>query len=355
MKALVLEKNAVLKLKRVADPRIREDECLIAVQRAGVCSSDINRAFDHGAYHYPLIMGHEFSGIVKKAGARVKGYSAGDRVSVFPLIPCFRCPFCEEKHFAQCRGYDYYGSRRDGAFAEYVAVKGWNLFRIPKDVSWEKAALLEPTAVAMHALRKVSLRPPETALILGAGLMGLMLARYLGQIVRKENIYIVDRNEGKLEFARSLKINAIHSSQLSWRSELVEKTGGGVHCVFEACGAGATYSHSLEVVRSQGTVVWIGNIEQDLALKRRLVSSILRREIKIYGCWNSCFTHDRDDDWGLALNFLKTLSDDSLFITHLLRLEEGESFLKDLFQNKLKRIRRSPRVFIKAMFHLDDD
>ena len=95
MKALVLESNEKLMYRDVPHPEISSDECLVAVKNAGICRSDIYRAYNNGAYFYPLIMGHEFAGIIKEVGNDVHNYKLGDRVAVFPLIPCKNCEFCK--------------------------------------------------------------------------------------------------------------------------------------------------------------------------------------------------------------------------------------------------------------------
>lgn len=130
MKALVLEKNEVLKYKDIPMPeRKNKNSYLVKVIASGICGSDLHRAFEGEAYHYPLIMGHEFSGTIEE-GFKGSKFKEKDNVVIFPLIPCKKCTACQTGDFAQCMNYDYLGSRRDGGFAEYVYVSEENLFLV---------------------------------------------------------------------------------------------------------------------------------------------------------------------------------------------------------------------------------
>lgn len=108
MKAIVLESNGKLVYKDVPVSEVKEDECLIKIKSAEICHSDISRAFENGAYHYPLIMGHEFAGEVVECGPVVSGFSRGRGVAVFPLLPCFECNSCREQRWVHCSNYDYF-------------------------------------------------------------------------------------------------------------------------------------------------------------------------------------------------------------------------------------------------------
>lgn len=349
MKALVLENNGILFYKDVPMPGPKPDECLIAVKFAGICNSDIQRAYHNGAYFYPLIMGHEFSGVVKEAGVDVKNYKKGDRVAVFPLIPCRKCEFCETGDYAQCRSYDYYGSRRDGAFAEFVAVKEWNLFKIPDDLELKVGALMEPVSVAIHAVRKLSLRADDSFAVFGAGIIGLAIVKYLSTVVDRQNIYLIDRNDFKLSIAADWGVKTVNSKvRENWLEELMKDTGGVNHSI-EACGAVETFKRSLEIVKSHGDVCWLGNIHGDMTLDKKTVSSILRREINIFGCWNSRFNHNADDDWNYASSFMKNFGEIDKLVSHNV-LEDGNSIFEKLCSNKAERGIRDN--FLKIMFHL---
>ena len=337
MKALVLVANGELELQEVPRPEPAEDECLLAVKGAGICNSDISRAYDGGAYFYPLIMGHEFCGVVEAIGSAVTKFKPGDRVAAFPLMPCNECEYCHKENYAQCVNYDYYGSRRAGAFAEFIAVREWNLFAIPQTVSFAEAALLEPVAVAFHALGKTSVGKTDSVAIFGAGIIGLALASYLlTNKVTQGPVFVIDHNEFKLSIAAGFGARTINPQRNdNWLQTLLKDTSGGVNLTIEACGAVSTFEQSLQVVKSHGNVLWLGNIRGDLLLTKQTVSSILRRELTLYGYWNSKYNQTASDDWHAALRFIEKNGLREL-ITHEVSLAEGPQVFARLKANRSK-------------------
>ncbi len=155
MKAWVLHNINDLRYESVDKPQLSDQEVLVAVKAAGICGSDIPRIYQAGAHRHPLILGHEFSGVVEKIGAGVEPFWEGKRVGIFPLIPCGSCLPCSRQQYEMCRSYSYLGSRRDGGFAQYAVVPKENLISLPDGVTYEEAAMLEPMAVAVHAMRRI--------------------------------------------------------------------------------------------------------------------------------------------------------------------------------------------------------
>lgn len=327
MNALVLNANGDLAYKEVVDPVVGDDECLIAVKYAGVCSSDFHRAYDKWAYFYPLIMGHEFAGEILKIGSRVSKYSPGDRVVIFPLIPCKTCEFCLNKQYAQCTNYSYYGSRQNGGFAQLVSVKEWNLLKLPNDISFERAAVIEPISVAFHAISKAEIKSNQKIAILGAGFIGLVTAFILSKTCNAHDIILIDLDKNKLNFAAQYGFSTICTQDNSSWDEILIKSGG-VEIVFEMCGAVQTFKHSLHIVKSHGQVIWVGNVTGDMLFEKKLISSILRKELKIKGSWNSSFTHDDSDDWHKALNYARESNELDKLLTHIVSLSDGANFFE---------------------------
>ncbi|MBF0532371.1 MAG: galactitol-1-phosphate 5-dehydrogenase [Candidatus Omnitrophica bacterium] len=350
MKALVLEENGVLRYRDVADPVIGRDECLVRIKAAGICSSDIHRAFESGAYHYPLIMGHELSGVVETVGPDVRQFKSGDRVAVFPLLPCFECEFCRREFYAQCMKYDYYGSRRDGGFADFLAVPEWNLFPVPDEVDLAAAALLEPFSVGVHAARKITVQAGQTVAVLGAGIIGLMVSRFLAATVQPDQIFVLDRNVLKLRIAADFGCQTVLILPgLDWKKEFIKQTGGVDH-VIETCGAAEVYRATVDLAKHHGNVVWAGNIDGDLHWGRQTVSSVIRKELKIYGCWNAWYTHKNDDDWHAALEFIRQYSGCQDWITQKYPLAQGVEVLQKLRNYKLPQQRLPGETIIKTIF-----
>ena len=209
MKAYALHGVNDLRYEEVDIPEVKDNEVLVNVQAAGVCGSDIPRIYKTGTYSFPLIPGHEFSGVVEMVGQKVDDKWSGKRVGVFPLIPCCKCIPCKNKRFEMCRHYSYLGSRSDGGFAEYVAVPVWNLIELPESVSFEQAAMMEPMAVAVHAMREADVQSDQTVAVIGLGTIGLLLCMFLVQAGVK-NIFVIGNKEFQKQQILALGISADH-------------------------------------------------------------------------------------------------------------------------------------------------
>jgi L-iditol 2-dehydrogenase/galactitol-1-phosphate 5-dehydrogenase len=346
MKALVLEQKGALVYKEVGAPeKYRENLFLIRVHSAGICGSDIHRAFEGGAYHYPLVMGHEFSGVVEEAppGGR---YTKGQRVTVFPLLPCKRCRACQTGDFAQCRDYDYLGSRRDGAFAEYLGAPEENIFPLPDHVNTVHAAMTEPCAVSLHGVRKLAIRGGETAAVYGAGPIGNMVAQWL-RILGCRSVIVVDVDEKKLTIAREMGFTTLNPKAADPVGTIRDLTGGeGADVTVEAVGLPLTFMQALQSVCLRGEVLLLGNISGDLAVGMKDVSNLLRKEIVIHGTWNSKIVPRGIDDWSTTLAYMDRELVVAPLISHTPALSEGPEIFR--------RITRKTEFFNKTIFRIGD-
>lgn len=341
MRAAVLEAVGELHVREVERPRPGAGEALILVGACGVCGSDIARVFVKGTYHFPCIPGHEFAGEVAGLGEGATGFAEGDRVAVFPLVPCGKCDACRMEAYAQCTSYDYLGSRSDGAFAEYVCAPAENLVRVPDNVSLEEAAMTEPAAVARHALRRASPEGGETVAVFGAGPIGVMAAQW-ARIYGAARVLAVDISAEKLDAARAIEdVEAINAAEEEPVRKIRELTGGkGVEIAIEAAGVPATTVGALEVVANFGRVVLMGNPSADVTLPAKLISTVLRREVRILGTWNSSMSK-ADNDWEAVLGAMGSgeLRLKGL-ITHRFGLSEAPAALEmmrrgDTFHNRV--------------------
>lgn len=331
MKAWVLQGIDSLVLKEVPVPALGSGEVLVAVRAAGICGSDIPRIYRTGAHRHPLIPGHEFSGEVVELGENVDRSWLGKRVGVFPLIPCRSCEPCRRKQYEMCRNYDYLGSRRDGGFAEYVAVPVWNLLTLPQSVSYEEAAMLEPMAVAVHAMRRMLSESDIwisengkragfageaeaekkagniSVAVCGLGTIGLLLLMFLKEAGVRE-VYAVGNKDFQKEMAEKLGVteefycDSRRQDQHQW---LMERTGGrGVDQYYECVGKSETYELAVDGTAPAGRVVLVGNPYSDMMLKKEVYWKILRNQLTILGTWNSSFTQEAGDDWHYVLERL---------------------------------------------------
>ena len=331
MKAWVLQGIDSLVLKEVPVPALGSGEVLVAVRAAGICGSDIPRVYRTGAHRHPLIPGHEFSGEVVELGENVDRSWLGKRVGVFPLIPCRSCEPCRRKQYEMCRNYDYLGSRRDGGFAEYVAVPVWNLLTLPQSVSYEEAAMLEPMAVAVHAMRRMLSESDIwisengkragfageaeaekkagniSVAVCGLGTIGLLLLMFLKEAGVRE-VYAVGNKDFQKEMAEKLGVteefycDSRRQDQHQW---LMERTDGrGVDQYYECVGKSETYELAVDGTAPAGRVVLVGNPYSDMMLKKEVYWKILRNQLTILGTWNSSFTQEAGDDWHYVLERL---------------------------------------------------
>jgi len=326
VKALKLYGIGDLRFEDVPVPEPAADEVLLKVLAAGICGSDLPRVFSTGVRKYPTIIGHEFAGEIVSVGEGADPRLAGRRAAVFPLLPCFKCPPCEEKNYASCRNYDYYGSRRDGAFAEFIAVKEWNLVLLPDNVPTKAAAMMEPCAVAVHAIGKSGIKRGDNVCIFGAGAIGLILAN-IAYLQGAKNVAILDVDGAKLDFARGLGLKHVSSSRDDgYLDELAVLTEGkGADICIDAAGVPAAVVGCLNAVRASGTVVLMGNPSGDMMFAQDDYWTILRKQLTLKGTWNSGYGGMPGNDWDKALKYLSGGKLDlSGLITHTFPLEESE-------------------------------
>jgi L-iditol 2-dehydrogenase len=339
VKAVVLKENGRLEFEEISLPPIAADQCQIRVSAAGICSSDIIRSFDNGAYFYPLVMGHELAGEIIEVGSSVTGFRVGDRVGIFPLLPCGNCEHCLQKNYVRCANYDYYGSRRHGGFAEFLNVNSWNLLPVPPEVATENVAALEAVSVVNHALNRGNYKSSSNRRlgIIGGGFLGLIAA----QVIRLERpdieIKIFERNKFKLDLARQMGFAAQAADDTFAWDAAIE---GEFDLVLESCGASSTMSGSLKLVKAGGTVIWMGNPAGDVTFSKNDLGKILRKEITIVGTWNSSY-------WTEALALMQRGLNPSALISRRVKLSEIPDAIQTLSNHK-KRIAACD--YVKVMY-----
>ncbi len=343
MKAWVLHGVGDLRFEEVRKPVPEKGEVLIQVKAAGICGSDIPRIYQNGAYFHPLIPGHEFSGTVVDTGEEVDSGWLGQRVGVFPLIPCGTCMSCQKKLYEMCRNYSYLGSRRNGAFAEYVTAPVWNLIRLPDEITFEEAAMLEPMAVAVHAMRRFCISYRNTMVVCGLGTIGLLLVMLLLE-AGVGKLLVIGNKEYQRQAVLRLGVpeNAYCDSQ-KWEPVrwIMEHTGGcGADVFFECVGKNETYALAIDSMASLGRVILVGNPFTDMNLSKNMYWKILRNQLVVTGSWNSSFLHASEDDWHYALKRLseKKIRPEEL-ITHRMdikEMEKGFHMMRDKIESYVK-------------------
>lgn len=328
MKAYVLHGPNDIRYEEMDVPTLAEGEVLVEVKAAGVCGSDIPRIYQTGAHKHPLIPGHEFAGIVSGIGDGVAEEWIGKRVGIFPLIPCGECGPCQNRQYEMCRNYDYVGSRRDGAYAEYVVVPENNLIELPDNVSYEAAAMLEPMAVAVHAIRRVAIKTEDTVVICGVGTVGTLLLMFLMDSGVK-NILVIGNKESQKQNVLRLGVPEecyCDSKTVDVFEWVMNRTdANGVDVFFECVGRNETVTQVVDLTAPAGQVCLVGNPHSDMTLDKQVYWKILRNQIRLTGTWNSSFTGDMDDDWHYVLErmALGAVAPEQL-ISHRFSIEEIE-------------------------------
>jgi L-iditol 2-dehydrogenase len=321
MKALNLHAIGDLRYEDVPMPKRQSGEVLLKVHACGICGSDIPRIFHHGTYHFPTIVGHEFSGEIVDAD---NPELIGRRAAVFPLIPCRKCAACETGEYAQCADYDYYGSRRDGAYAEYIAVKEWNLIFFSDTLSYEEAAMVEPAAVALHAIGQGEVKVGDTVAIFGAGPIGLMLSMW-AKANGAFQVILCDIDQTKVDFAKSLGLDAVNSRETDPVEYIRNATNGmGADVCIEGAGVTQTFEQTLWAAKKFGHVVCMGNPIGDMKLTQKGYWEILRKQLTVRGTWNSHYNRN-NNDWQKAIKAIETgIINVRPLISHRFKLSESE-------------------------------
>lgn len=345
MKAYVLNGINDLQYEDIDIPNVGSDEVLVEVKAVGICGSDIPRIYKTGAHKHPLIPGHEFAGIVTKIGSNVDEVWIGKRVGIFPLIPCRQCEPCMNENYELCRNYNYLGSRTNGGFAEFCVVPVQNLIELPDNVSYQEAAMLEPMAVAVHAIRRANIKASDTIAICGLGTIGIFILMFLKEM-GIENIYAIGNK--KIQKETAIKLNVSESNYCDAKecdiSKWLNDKNDTVDVIFECVGKNDTINFAIDNVAPNGNVVFVGNPASDISFEKAIYWKILRNQITVTGTWNSLFNGTENDDWHYVLDKLakKTINPEN-FITHIISLEEitkGLEIMRDKSEEYIKIMAR---------------
>ena len=287
-----LVKNKKLVIDREILPKLAKNKIRVKIKAIGICASDIPRAFEKGAYNYPLVMGHEITGKIFESNNRK--FKFNDKVSIFPLIPCKKCSFCKTRNFNHCANYSYYGSRQNGGYAKFIDVNAWNLIKIPKKISYFDSFALEPSAVALNTINTIFKDKPnknDNILILGSGFIGLLIVNLLKIKFKKLKISVLDRNEHKLKYVpKTFKI--INSKNNKNLTELDKK----FDYIIETTGNSTLISNIFSFAKNKSSIIFMGNINNNVSIKKDVINLILRKELKLFGVWNSNYKNPKKDD-----------------------------------------------------------
>lgn len=281
MRAIVLHRPKDIRLEDRPAPVAGPGEVLVRVASVGVCGSDLPRMLVKGAHRMPIVTGHEFSGHIETVGAGVTGWSSGELVAVAPLLPCGRCSQCLTGNFSRCEDYDYFGSRRDGAYAEYVSVPVRNLLKVDQATDPRAIAMTDPASIALHAIWKAGgVTVGQTGGVVGCGPIGLFAIQWL-RMMGAARILAVDVTTEKLDLAAEAgATDCVLASDLDGTALKADVT-------IEAVGLDATITAAISLTAPGGHVGFIGIPVPDVSLPNAVWQRVLRQEISLHGAWNS--------------------------------------------------------------------
>lgn len=292
MKALVLEEYNKLVYREWPDPVIAPHEVLVQVKAAGICGSDVHGMDGSTGRRFPpLIMGHEAAGIITETGKEVKGWQQGDRVTfdstIYPLNDWYTLKglynLSDNRMVLGVSPKEY---KRHGAFAEYISIPQHILYKIPDNVSFTQAAMVEPVAVAAHAVELSSPGWNDNVAVIGTGMIGLFII----QVLRSKGcgkIFAIDTDPLKLKMAGDLGADYLFNpSEEKVRDKILALTSDrGADNIFEAVGIESSIENAIGTVRKGGTVTLVGNLSPYVRIP---LQSVVTRQIRLQGSCAIC-------------------------------------------------------------------
>ncbi|MBN1836086.1 MAG: galactitol-1-phosphate 5-dehydrogenase [Spirochaetales bacterium] len=333
MKALVLKEYKRFAYEEVPQPEPGPGEVLIKVKACGICGSDVHGMDGStGRRIPPIVMGHEAAGTIESLGPGVQGWQTGERVTFDSTVYCGSCWHCRRGEINLCDNRRVLGVscdeyRRDGAFAEYVAVPQHILYRIPEGVGYEQAAMVEAVSIAAHGVNRLSPRLGDAVVVVGAGIIGLLVVQVL-KAAGCGLVAAVDVAAERLEMARRLGADVgLDPTREEVASRVRELTGGrGADGAVEAVGSTAAVQTAVAAVRKGATLALIGNVSPSVEFP---LQSVVTREISVNG---SCASRG---EYPAAIDMIaRRRIDVDALISATAPLREGAEWFRRLYERE---------------------
>jgi len=333
MKALVLTQYKQFELQDVPRPRPTAGEVLVRVQAVGICGSDVHGMDgSSGRRIPPLIMGHEAAGIIAEVGEGVRGWDVGDRVTFDSTVYALDDWYSRRGMYNLSDGREVLGVstpdfKRQGAFAEFLTVPQHILYRIPDNVTYTQAALVEPVAVALHALSLTPIQVNDSAVVVGAGMIGLFVIQAL-KLAGCGRIIAVDLDDNKLRLARQLGATDTlnpGTDEVPVRVQLLTH-GRGADVAFEVVGASATVNMAISCARKGATITLVGNLAPKVEIP---LQAVVTRQLRLQG---SCAING---EYEAALELIAARKIDvEAILSAEVPLEEGADWFHRLYNKE---------------------
>jgi L-iditol 2-dehydrogenase len=322
-------------------PPLQDDEVLVTVKNCGICGSDIHAYLGEQPFmRPPLVLGHEFSGVVDEVGAKVKDFKNGMRVTVEPCLVCHECYNCREGNYNTCEELKVIGCQSIGAFAEKIIVPAERVVPMPDEVDFESGALIEPASVGAHVVKRSGGVAGKNVVVLGSGTIGLLVAR-VAQISGAKSVIITDVDDFRLDIASKMGLeNTVNVRNEDLKERILKEFGkDGADMWFECVGSAETINFAINNARRRTTIVMVGVIPTNQVIEN--MANIQEWELTIIGC----LIYTRED-YERAIDMFKSgqLTKDAI-ITHRFNFKDAPKAF-EMIKNKSEK-------FLKVMLCME--
>lgn len=301
MKALVLVENNKIEVQDLEKPTLEKaGDVLVKIAYTGICGSDYVRFFEHQAKYYPIILTHEFSGVVE--ASQSDKFKAGDKVAVIPLKPNFDDEQSQKGNYSLSEGYGFIGSRENGGLQEYKVISEDNLVLLPEEIDLRTAAFIEPLTVNLHGFNVAQLKDLDVkkVALIGMGSIGLLALQIL--VSYGYDVTAFDISDDKLRLSKELgakaTVNTLYREQL-------EAVYDQFDFVCETSGANQSYYVVHKLAAKKGHILYIGTPHKDLTIDFETFELINRKELTARGSWMNYSAPWPGEEWNEAVELFK--------------------------------------------------
>lgn len=307
MRAAVLYERDHLVYDEIPEPEVHAGEVKVHIRACGICGSDVPRVLGDAAFFYPIVLGHEFSGDIVEVGEGVSSVQVGDTVAGAAMLPCMKCEDCARGNYGLCKNYSFLGSRKNGAFSDYVVLPQENVVKYDSSIPYTTAVLFEPCTVAMHGIRVANYTGGGTVAILGGGTIGVFTAQ-LCKVFGATQVVVFDIDDERLTLAKRMGADAtVNTTEPDFIQKAMDLTGGrGFDWLFEVAGQPATMQMAFQLSANKATVSFIGYPHVPVTFEARLWEQLNLKELTLVGSRMSYTAPFPGPDWTLVAHYLAT-------------------------------------------------
>jgi L-iditol 2-dehydrogenase len=327
-----------IRFEEAEKPRLLgENDVIVKIKACGICGSDTSRYKKLGAHTPGQVWGHEFSGIVEQVSEKVTSLKVGDHVAGCPALIDEDDYYYRAGQPARADSLSAIGAKEPGGFAEYIKLPEKNLVKVPDELDFDSASMVEPSTVVLHGYYRSNLTVGDDVVIVGAGgTIGLFAVQW-AKIFGAKRVMAVDIEDEKLQIAKELgadyTINSLNEDVLAKVAEYTD--GMNADIVVEAAGTPITAATVFGYAKKGGGVVFLGIPYADITIERFYFEKILRSELTVWGSWSCVSAPFPGKEWATTVHFMnnKRLNTEKM-ITHRIPLEKGPEMFERLMERK---------------------